>query len=1111
MKTACLTALLGCLMITASGQQGDAQRRDFINEIIARAARQPALAMPFDNISRTDIKMPAGLLLNPTSHQQTIKPGPVSQPAGTIKAKSPSTNSRPDAACKDSSYRRLIGIQHGYLSIQSVTQSKDGGMFLSATMNDSTLLPNPWWKSYGLLIKLDKDGNVLWLKQFDDLTHANYSFFSVMKVFELPNRDIICTAFLNNDANTNAYRTVIFRLGNTGNIIWRNCLQSDIGLFNSPTGTFTFWIESVAEGLNGDLVLCGTSNSNLASRKLETVVRLDNQGKLVWNANYGNHSTDGAYLFGSEGISAFVQNGQIILVGLSHGTNEPETAPAVNFLTLNYNNGALLNRRFFKPAAGFEKWFTFWGNQFTLLENGHYLFYGKLFSDLMHTATIKDHFGIIEFDASFNLVNAYTISSGLATNYYNDALQFDASGKGLISLLENLNIDETNIYFGSFHQQQFQNQRKTYYNHIRLPGNNGFAFLPGNAYGFVQSYFEDHPVTKSYIEFRKMHDSDTSSFCLGTETNPLRFLPLAITEDPTWYLLDIYEPNKMTELQTAISETDTLSSNWYTACRQTNYCDTLKIHSDPALCANLPSITFTAFKNAACGASVQWDINKAVLDSLQVLTDTSVTIWFKKMDWQGKLYASLPAGECFALVQDVIPVNITRLPPSQLNLGPDTVLCNSTKVILSAGNNFSAYQWQDGSTNAVLTADTPGIYWVKATDFCGNNHTDSIIIDPFNALINSIPDRIKCNNDTLHLLALPGFINYTWSNNYDINTLTGQEVVINPLTDTAYYLKAEKSPGCFAYDTIRIKVNQSAAINMGEDINFCSGDSAILHAAPGFDQYQWSNGSSSQQIFVFQTGSYSVVGLAANGCKSYDTVKVTVWTNPLVELDDNPQLCIGSSRTLQPGNYAAYLWQDGTISNSFTLHDIGIYYVTVTDGNHCTGSDTVRITTLLPAPVNFLPADTTICNYGNLLLQPVHRYDQYRWSNNASSPSINIIAPGVYWLLVTDKNHCTGRDSITVFPKECLNGFYIPNAFTPDNNGLNDFFKPIIPGTVEEYQFTIYNRWGQLIFTTKDLSKGWDGNFGGAVQATNVFAWICTYRLHGQAGKKETGKVVLIK
>jgi hypothetical protein len=109
-----------------------------------------------------------------------------------------------------------------------------------------------------------------------------------------------------------------------------------------------------------------------------------------------------------------------------------------------------------------------------------------------------------------------------------------------------------------------------------------------------------------------------------------------------------------------------------------------------------------------------------------------------------------------------------------------------------------------------------------------------------------------------------------------------------------------------------------------------------------------------------------------------------VWPNPVVALNKNPDLCTGSTRILQAGNFSSYLWQDGSTAPSFFATGIGTYYVTVTDNNQCKGSDTARIIRLLPLPANFLPADTSICSYGSLLLKSKNPYSNYSWNNNAS-------------------------------------------------------------------------------------------------------------------------------
>jgi hypothetical protein len=239
---------------------------------------------------------------------------------------------------------------------------------------------------------------------------------------------------------------------------------------------------------------------------------------------------------------------------------------------------------------------------------------------------------------------------------------------------------------------------------------------------------------------------------------------------------------------------------------------------------------------------------------------------------------------------------------------------------------------------------------------------------PFNAG----PDRSKCNTDTLHLTAPSGFLNYQWSNNYNISSTSSQTVIVNPLTDTAYYVKAEKTPGCFAYDTVRIHVNTSPAISLGADKSFCSGDSAELDAGSGFSQYIWNSGSSAQQISVKTAGTFSVIGITEEGCKSYDTLKVNVFANPVVSLDHTSYLCTGSSRLLDAGSYSSYLWSDGSTSSRMVVKDIGIYTVQVTDANGCKGTDTTRITSILPLPSHFLPNDTLLCSYDKLSIKHFH-------------------------------------------------------------------------------------------------------------------------------------------
>lgn len=123
-------------------------------------------------------------------------------------------------------------------------------------------------------------------------------------------------------------------------------------------------------------------------------------------------------------------------------------------------------------------------------------------------------------------------------------------------------------------------------------------------------------------------------------------------------------------------------------------------------------------------------------------------------------------------------------------------------------------------------------------------------------------------------------------------------------------------------------------------------------------------------------------------------------------------------------------------------------------------------------PAAFLGADTTICSYGELLIHPSSSFNSYLWSSGAAASSMAVTQPGVYWLEVEDDNHCSRRDTIVVMQKDCMEGLYVPTAFTPNGDGNNDIFRPILFGDFRQYHFTVYNRWGEKGFESSIPGEG---------------------------------------
>lgn len=243
-----------------------------------------------------------------------------------------------------------------------------------------------------------------------------------------------------------------------------------------------------------------------------------------------------------------------------------------------------------------------------------------------------------------------------------------------------------------------------------------------------------------------------------------------------------------------------------------------------------------------------------------------------------------------------------------------------------------------------------------------------------------------------------------------------------------------------------------------------------------------------------------------------NTVIITIRQNPIVTLDKKNSICDGGNSSLDAGDFSSYLWNNGSTQRFLNVTGIGNYYVTVKDNFGCIGSDTVRITNVLPKPVNFSPLDTSICSFESIELKAKNGYKHYLWNDLSIKSSLLVKEPGEYSLTVTDTNNCKSKEIIKVSQKNgCVKGFHIPNAFSPNQDFKNDNFKPLIFGKVLKYRFIIFNRYGLPIFETTDVHKGWDGKVKGVVGNSNGFVWFCNYQIEGEKEVIEKGTVLMIK
>lgn len=248
-------------------------------------------------------------------------------------------------------------------------------------------------------------------------------------------------------------------------------------------------------------------------------------------------------------------------------------------------------------------------------------------------------------------------------------------------------------------------------------------------------------------------------------------------------------------------------------------------------------------------------------------------------------------------------------------------------------------------------------------------------------------------------------------------------------------------------------------------------------------------------------------------CDLRDSFLVNVFSNPVVDLGDRDFLCEGSNLLLNAGNgFRSYTWQDQSTGESYHVGQPGKYWVQVEDQNGCLGSDTVTISHVYQPPAGSRLKDTAVCPFESITLNP--GYDPnwlYEWSDGSRQPVLNVNSPGKYWIRVTDSNGCQTSDTATVAAKDCPNHIFFPNAFTPNGDARNDNFSPRVEGNIVKYEFSIYNRWGQMVFHSTRPGESWNGNYNGTAQPSGAFIWTCRYQFLGEDEKANRGSFVLIR
>jgi len=335
---------------------------------------------------------------------------------------------------------------------------------------------------------------------------------------------------------------------------------------------------------------------------------------------------------------------------------------------------------------------------------------------------------------------------------------------------------------------------------------------------------------------------------------------------------------------------------------------------------------------------------------------------------------------------------------------PVTTFCDGDSVQLTTGN-FSAYAWSDGSSTWTTFAKQTGSYTVTVTDAFGCTGSSS----PFSVTeisnpqpVITAPSSSFCAGKSLQL-STGNFAAYNWSHGSTSSTMNVNQAGNYTVTVTDANGCTGASP---AFTVTENPVPQPVITASAS--SFCKGDSVLLSAG-SFAAYNWSNGSSSSSAYAKQGGDYYLTVTDNNGCDGVSapfTLVENPQPQPVISAAAS-MFCEGDSAQLSTGNFASYLWWDGSTSSSIIVTESGIYSVTVTDGNGCTGAASPFAVTVNPLPQPVIQQAGYLCA-GTTAILSAGAYVSYQWSTLETTSQITVNQAGTFSVTVTDTNGCTG-------------------------------------------------------------------------------------------------------
>ena len=292
------------------------------------------------------------------------------------------------------------------------------------------------------------------------------------------------------------------------------------------------------------------------------------------------------------------------------------------------------------------------------------------------------------------------------------------------------------------------------------------------------------------------------------------------------------------------------------------------------------------------------------------------------------------------------------------------------------------------------------------------------------------------------------------------------------------------SSGCDSITMVKLSVDKY--IKDSINISICYGDK--------YGTYQYA-------------GTYYDTIKSTTFCDTIRAINLSIKAKLNPKLLDDASICEKDSIVLNPGKFDFYKWNNGSTAPQIAVKNIGLYWVEVADTFGCKANDTFNLISINPLPKDFLPNSLSICDGEQYTLTG---YNSYQWMTGETTPTISLTTLPTYSVKVTDTNGCSGADTMKVNYVGSLN-IQPTNAFSPNEDGINETFKPFSGSCIVSYSMRIFDRWGQLLFETTNPNTGWNGKYKGNLLPAAVYYFVINYKNLLGINNKKAGSITLLR